>query len=189
MIQDCTINEITLAIQNLLNDGENIRVIKLDLRKAEDVFYFQDNNGNYIPETDFQKVTVTIRDGKGTIRTFDMTWNISSEEFESLHEIVPSKLSRKVIIDAEDKLSAMAGTKAVIVEAIDDPDEDGALVMFETDEIESSAYLYADGTLFTLRDWQGFHPAGIDAVYKADWIKPDGKPAIMLNGRPRQFLS
>lgn len=42
-----------------------------------------------------------------------------------------------------------------------------------------------DGTLFYLRDWQGAHPETAEEIEEFDWIREDGKSAVVLHGLPR----
>lgn len=66
-------------------------------------------------------------------------------------------------------------------------DNEGMLVLFSTGDCEAAAYIYDDGTLFHLRDWQSARPESIEEIADYDWLTEDGRPATMLNGHPRRF--
>lgn len=66
-------------------------------------------------------------------------------------------------------------------------DSEGALVLFSADGCEAAAYVYNDGDLFHLRDWQSGRPESLDEIQDYDWLTEDGRPATMLNGHPRRF--
>lgn len=36
-----------------------------------------------------------------------------------------------------------------------------------------------------LRDWQGAHPETAEEIEEFDWIREDGKSAVVLHGLPR----
>lgn len=68
------------------------------------------------------------------------------------------------------------------------PDNDGNLVLFCADgSIHAAAYLYNDGTLFHLRDWQSGRPENIYEMECFGWLAEDGKEAIILDNRPRRL--
>jgi len=52
---------------------------------------------------------------------------------------------------------------------------------------EVAAVRYADGTTFTVGDWDGIQPDMTDDsdILDAWWVDADGRDAIMLNGLPR----
>lgn len=87
----------------------------------------------------------------------------------------------------EARLSALGNGCTIEIEG-SVPDNEGNLVLFCADgSIHSAAYLYNDGTLFHLRDWQSGRPENIYEMECFGWLAEDGKEAIILDNRPRRL--
>lgn len=85
----------------------------------------------------------------------------------------------------EARLSALGNGCTIEVEG-SAPDNEGNLVLFCADgSIHAAAYLYNDGTLFHLRDWQGGRPESTCEIEDFTWLSEGGLEAVSLNGRPR----
>lgn len=85
----------------------------------------------------------------------------------------------------EARLSALGNGCTIEIEG-SVPDNEGNLVLFCADgSIHAAAYLYNDGTLFHLRDWQGGRPEKTCEIEGFAWLSEDGLEAVILNGRPR----
>lgn len=76
--------------------------------------------------------------------------------------------------------------RCTLVSKTEDKKNNGSLIIFAVNgEFETSAYIYDDGTLFHLRDWQGAHPETIDEIKNYKWTSYDGRPAVILEDAPR----
>lgn len=85
------------------------------------------------------------------------------------------------------RIEDLAGVECkVTIEQIIE-DEEGKLVLFHAEACYAAVYVYNDGELFHLRDWQSARPESLDEMEDFDWLTEDGRPAVMLNGRPRKF--
>ena len=98
------------------------------------------------------------------------------------------------ISNAERVLSAIGDCTCTVTEVIEDPRNEGSLVLFDAGSDEDtpypcSAYVYNSGEVFTLYDWHGFIPTTLDEIPDAEWLTPAGRRAVVLNGSPRIFLT
>lgn len=97
-------------------------------------------------------------------------------------------MSEHILNLIKDYETAMSGSNVdyTITDEIDL--KDGAtLYLFESEEecISSSAIAYEDGSTFVLTDWQGTRPESADEIESYDWVRVDGKLAIVFLGLPR----
>lgn len=92
----------------------------------------------------------------------------------------------KVLLKA--RLSVIsAGRKVEIEWSI--PDKEGNLILFCADgSIHAAAYLYNDGELFHLRDWQSGRPESLEEIGDFKWLTEDGREAIIYDNRPKKLL-
>lgn len=95
-------------------------------------------------------------------------------------------------IMAEHMLTELAGgAPCKVTGHIQDEENEADLLIFECGdgEVTSAAYVYDDGTLFHLKDWQGGYPGTLDKIGEYDWIDVHGHDAIVLNDRPRSMIT
>lgn len=92
------------------------------------------------------------------------------------------------------QLKELAGDdgEIVVTKVIDDEKNQGALLLFDDSDdevlVESAAYIYDDGTLFHLYDWQGGRPGTLEEIVDFDWLSASGHHATVLNGAPRLLV-
>lgn len=85
----------------------------------------------------------------------------------------------------EKRISALGGGCRIEIKKII-PDNEGRLVLFCADgRIDSAAYIYNNGELFHLYDWQSSRPETLEEIEDFEWIGEAGEKAISLNGKPR----
>lgn len=76
--------------------------------------------------------------------------------------------------------------RCTLVSKTEDKKNGGSLIIFNVNgEFETSAYMYDDGTLFHLQDWQGAHPETLDEIKDYEWTSYEGRPAVIMEDAPR----
>lgn len=67
--------------------------------------------------------------------------------------------------------------------------QDAQLVWFECEGcLIVPAIVYADGTTFTVTDWQGIYDKDDFVIEDYDWMDCNKKRCIMFDGMPRMFM-
>lgn len=96
----------------------------------------------------------------------------------------------EVFTELEERISALGNGCSVETEGtVPDTDNNGSLVLFCAEgSIHAAAYLYNDGELFHLRDWQSGRPENLEEIGDFDWVAEDGSEAIMYENRPKRLL-
>lgn len=96
----------------------------------------------------------------------------------------------EVFVELEERIAALGnGCRVEIESSVADTDKDGNLILFCADGcIHAAAYIYSDGELFHLHDWQSGRPESLDEIGDFEWLTEDGREAIIYDNRPKRLL-
>lgn len=86
----------------------------------------------------------------------------------------------------EERLKVLANGESCFIQGEFEVNENATMYHFICGgTVESACIVYSDGTLFHLRDWHGGRPSVVVEIEDFDWVREDGKEAIIFLGLPR----